>query len=325
MALLPNINVGTSPNDGTGDSIRDAFTIVNENFQLIEAFFPNSNVTNLSANLTSTGISTFNRIDANLIYSSTVGNAGTLYYGNIATVDQPNITSLGNLTSLQAQGTVQFDSTFAVNSDSNFNGNVNTQANLNLNGSFNVAPSYTVANTYSATLSDYLIVVNVSAYGNTSVTLPNANVAVNKVYQVLYWDPNDSTSDNPVPGTGNISANTDSNIVLGSGTVFETELDGNSILYIDGTFIGNVDSITSNTELVLEANADSNIANVTFEPFTYGNVLETNTGAAVQVGAVPGGGNVFISGNSSAEVVELSDIDRSCEVISLGDYWYRIR
>jgi hypothetical protein len=56
MALLPNINVGSSPNDGTGSSLRDAFTIVNENFQLIEAFFPNSDVANLTANITSTGI-----------------------------------------------------------------------------------------------------------------------------------------------------------------------------------------------------------------------------------------------------------------------------
>lgn len=325
MALLPNINVGTSPNDGTGDSIRDAFTIVNENFQLIEAFFPNSDVANLTANITSTGISTFEQLDANVINVQTLGNAGTLITGNVVTAAQPNITSLGNLTSLQAAGTVQFDGTFAVNNDSNFNGNVNTQANLNINGSYNVPPSFVLSNTYGATSSDYLIVVNVSAYGNTAVTLPNANVVVNKMYKVLYWDPNDSTSDNPITGTGNISANLDSNIVLGSGTLFETELDGNSTLYISGVFIGNVDTVSSNTQLVLDANAASNIANVSFEPFAYGNIFLTNTGARIQVGSTTGGGNVFINGNTSSEVVELTADDPSCEVISLGDYWYRIR
>lgn len=76
MPLLPNINVGSAPNDGTGDSIRNAFIKVNENFQFIESFFPNTDVANLTANITSTGTSTFNIINA-----ATIGNAGAAFTG----------------------------------------------------------------------------------------------------------------------------------------------------------------------------------------------------------------------------------------------------
>jgi hypothetical protein len=89
MALLPNINVGTAPNDGTGDTIRNAFIKVNENFQFIETFFPNTDVANLTANITSTGTSTFNTVNA-----ATVGNAGTTFTG--ATVSAATIGNAGS-------------------------------------------------------------------------------------------------------------------------------------------------------------------------------------------------------------------------------------
>ena len=55
MPLLANINVGSAPNDGTGANLRSAFITVNENFQFIETFFPNTDVANLTANITSAG------------------------------------------------------------------------------------------------------------------------------------------------------------------------------------------------------------------------------------------------------------------------------
>lgn len=33
---LDNINIGLAPDDGTGDKLRDAFSIVNDNFEEIE-------------------------------------------------------------------------------------------------------------------------------------------------------------------------------------------------------------------------------------------------------------------------------------------------
>ena len=121
MPLLANINVGSSPNDGTGDSIRDSFIIVNENFQFVESFFPNTDVISLTANITSTGNSAFNNltitgtttsagnISANYLSgngsqltSVTAVSSGTATFvtGNA----QANITSVGTLTSLTVTG-----------------------------------------------------------------------------------------------------------------------------------------------------------------------------------------------------------------------------
>ena len=121
MPLLANINVGSAPNDGTGDSIRDSFIIVNENFQFVESFFPNTSVISLTANITSTGNSAFN----NLTITGTTTSAGNIsanyLFGNgsqltsVAAVTsgtatfvtgnaQANITSVGTLTSLNLTG-----------------------------------------------------------------------------------------------------------------------------------------------------------------------------------------------------------------------------
>ena len=121
MPLLANINVGSSPNDGTGDSIRDSFIIVNENFQFVESFFPNTSVISLTANITSTGNSAFNNItitgtttssgniSANYLsgngsqltsVAATTSGTATFVTGNA----QANITSVGTLTSLNLTG-----------------------------------------------------------------------------------------------------------------------------------------------------------------------------------------------------------------------------
>jgi hypothetical protein len=131
MPLLANINVGSAPNDGTGANLRSAFTTVNENFQFVEAFFPNTSNIALTANIDSTGTSTFNNVtvsnltvsnnfivgtlpgltlSGNLIGTSiqaaTIGNAGSSLTGTLATAAQPNITSIGTLTSLGLSGTL---------------------------------------------------------------------------------------------------------------------------------------------------------------------------------------------------------------------------
>ena len=121
MPLLANINVGSSPNDGTGNSIRDSFIIVNENFQFVESFFPNTSVISLTANITSTGNSAFNNItitgtttssgniSANYLsgngsqltsVAATTSGTATFVTGNA----QANITSVGTLTSLNLTG-----------------------------------------------------------------------------------------------------------------------------------------------------------------------------------------------------------------------------
>ena len=121
MPLLANINVGSAPNDGTGNSIRDSFIIVNENFQFVESFFPNTGNIDLTANITSTGNSVFNNltitgtttssgnISANYLFgngsqltsvAATTSGTATFVTGNA----QANITSVGTLTGLTLTG-----------------------------------------------------------------------------------------------------------------------------------------------------------------------------------------------------------------------------
>jgi len=191
MALLPNINIGSSPNDGTGSSLRDAFTIVNENFQLIEAFFPNSDVANLTANITSTGTSTFNIIEAVEVKGATIGNSGASLVGTVSTAAQPNITSLGTLSTLAVTGTL-----------------THTGKDITTITSVNSGP-YTVLDT------DNIIVGNLEASGNVTVTVPNAANNTSRSLTFTVYDPSGAEdlrmSIAVASGTGNIFTTANSN------------------------------------------------------------------------------------------------------------------
>ena len=217
MALLPNINVGSSPNDGTGSSLRDAFTIVNENFQLIEAFFPNSDVANLTANITSTGTSTFNilngatigNVDAAIVgatvSAATIGNSGATLTGTISTAAQTNITSVGTLSALTVTGAL-----------------THTGKNVTTITSVNSGP-YTVLDT------DNIIVGNLEASGNITVTVPNAANNASRSLTFIVYDPTGAEDLRMTiavdSGTGNIftTANTQfSSTDIGSNTGIQT-------------------------------------------------------------------------------------------------------
>ena len=197
MALLPNINIGSSPNDGTGDSLRTAFTIVNENFQLIEAFFPNSEVANLSANISSTGTSTFNVLNGatignvgaaivgSTVSAGTIGNSGATLTGTISTAAQPNITSLGTLSALTVTGT-------------------STHTGKEVHGITSIisGPTYDVVDT------DNIVIGNLTASGNLLVTIPNAANNSGRSLSFTVYDPANSLDKEMIiqvaSGTGNI-------------------------------------------------------------------------------------------------------------------------
>ncbi len=216
MALLPNINVGTSPNDGTGDSIRTSFTTVNENFQLIGTFFPDTDAANLTANVTSTGTSTFNVLEG-----STIGNVGsalvglsvnittvnaTTLTGTISTADQTNITNVGVLSELTVSGTSNFNTGF-VNA---FNG-------LFVAGAIYANITLLPSTLYTIQDSDSTIVANLASLGNSAVVLPNAANSASRTLTMLAYD-NTVSSDlvltiSAGAGEGNIftTANTNFN------------------------------------------------------------------------------------------------------------------
>jgi hypothetical protein len=184
MPLLANINVGSSPNDGTGNSIRDSFIIVNENFQFVESFFPNTSVIGLTANITSTGNSAFNNltitgtttssgnISANYVFgngsqltsvAATTSGTATFVTGNT----QANITSVGILTGLTVTGNLTGSNISAGiigNTSSSLVGTLATPAQTNI--------------TSVGTLSSLTVSGNVN-FGNLTGSALNSSVLSN--------------------------------------------------------------------------------------------------------------------------------------------------
>lgn len=149
MPLLANINVGSAPNDGTGDSIRDSFIIVNENFQFVESFFPNTSQIDLTANITSTGNSAFNNLTITGTTTSTGNISASYLFGNGSQLTavvagtatyvtgnaQSNITSVGTLTGLGVSGGISAGSVFAStigNTGATLVGTLSTGAQTNI-------------------------------------------------------------------------------------------------------------------------------------------------------------------------------------------------
>jgi len=210
MPLLANINVGSAPNDGTGNSIRDSFIIVNENFQFVESFFPNTDVISLNANITSTGNSAFNNltitgtttssgnISANYLsgngsqltsVSATTSGTATFVTGNA----QANITSVGTLTSLNLTGNLTGSNVSAGiigNTSSSLVGTLATPAQTNITSvgtlsTLTVSGEGVFGNLTGSSLNSFVIsnvFVIVQAVNNrftTNVTASNVRFATN--------------------------------------------------------------------------------------------------------------------------------------------------
>lgn len=120
------VYTGAAPNDGTGNSIRDSFTILNENFRWFHGnIWPDQSQNDLTANITSTYISRFNLVQSGEVQSGSFGNtdASSTYLGNVFTASNSFQGRLG------ARG-----GNAAIVSTLSATGNV-TVANLTVNGS----------------------------------------------------------------------------------------------------------------------------------------------------------------------------------------------
>ena len=206
MPLLANINVGSAPNDGTGDSIRDSFITVNENFQFVESFFPNTDVISLTANITSTGNSAFNNLTitgtttsaGNISANYLFGNGSQLTSVNVATSAgtaiyvtgnaQGNITSVGTLTGLLVSGGITADTVFATsigNVGATLVGTLSTAAQTNITSvgnlsNLSVSGTVTSTNVIFGNLTGTItsIISNVYVITQTVTNEFNTNVTV---------------------------------------------------------------------------------------------------------------------------------------------------
>lgn len=155
------IDTGTFPDDGTGDSLRTAFTKVNENFDQIWATgLPNGNVaianTQISANI----------LNANLILA---GNG----IGTIQT-KSPLVPAIGGVydlgTDAQRYRTV-YIGVGGINTQGPLvlNGGINVSGNINSSG--NISAQYFIGNGSQLTGIDATSIRN----GTSSVGIPTAN------------------------------------------------------------------------------------------------------------------------------------------------------
>lgn len=111
MSITSLVQVGSAPNDGSGDTIRNAFSTVNSNFDLLNgAIFTGEKATIISAvsvtggYIISNSYVTANSVQANSFVSAgnlTVQSNGALIYGNVTIVG--NLTVSGSQAASQSQ------------------------------------------------------------------------------------------------------------------------------------------------------------------------------------------------------------------------------
>lgn len=211
MTILANVNVGSSPNDGTGDSLRESFITINENFQQITEIFPNVDVAVITANITSTGTSTFNAIVAGNIQSAQIGNSGASLRGNLTTTAFLTVTGSSTLTNTALTGRVDIYGAVTANI---------------------VTVSTT---TYDITNSDYFIIGNLSAStGGITLYLPYANVSTGRMLTIRKIDPNNASS-----GNVTLEATAGGNILVNENQVFST-------IDVGATYTNQSDTLISN-------------------------------------------------------------------------------
>ena len=182
MSTIETINVGSSPNDGTGDSLRTSFIICNNNFSYLSSIanVTNSSITantitvsgNLTAgNISTTGVLTIANITSNLSgnFDGRVGSV-TPNVGTFTNVTASNLTVNTTITANIVNPITVSVSGQSTLSDTTINGNLVINQ-----GVTNPISGITTSGLYTITSADYIVIANLAATnGNVYATLPNA-------------------------------------------------------------------------------------------------------------------------------------------------------
>jgi hypothetical protein len=155
---IANINIGTSPNDGTGDTLRHGFQIVNNNFSYVSTIIDST-----SGNVTSNYFIGNGSTITSITGANVTGNVASATFaytaGTVTTNAQPNINSLGTLNGLTLSGNI-----------TGTNSNVNL---INING---IKSTVSVA---TGNLSGNANVAMTAEFSRIRYQDVNANVVVN--------------------------------------------------------------------------------------------------------------------------------------------------
>ena len=235
MAIFSNVNVGTAPNDGTGDSLRTSFTKINENFQDILSIWPNVSENEIFANITSKNISYFNLVEAETLSGNTFSSES----GNInVTVSNVNIsggdlTVSGTITSTDAITAPTFNGNIS-GTTAIFTGNISgTSSNLlsinhvvrSPSGSNLDTPINGVSDAYEFVLNTTDSVGSITAFtinaGTTVTATLNATIQAGLERTYMLFNPGPSISNIVLPFYSNrTNINTDTVEITGNTTAF---------------------------------------------------------------------------------------------------------
>lgn len=256
-----NVNVGSVPNDGTGDPLRTSFIKLNENFQYInEKIWPNLLVDppSLTADLVSSYISQFNLIQASQILVTQ--NEGTIT-ANIITANSitANTITNANITT----NTLVADS---------INGRIGTQE-------ANIAYFTNVWANGLGTFSN--ITVNSTIYSNNVITNYLGSAVDTFAYLNTASAGNINVSNILYVG-GNIKGNTFSTVVSNV-RFYQYSAGVNLNANLTGTVTIDLAPLTSNTQIVAMnfGNATANVLTVAYGSIVKGTqrtlIFQNNT------------------------------------------------
>ena len=261
-----NVNIGTAPDSGDGDTIRNAFILVNNNFLVI------SNAMSITgSNVVANGIFTIN--------VSSTGNA-------------LRITQTGAGNSLVVEDETNPDSTpFVVDATGNVGIGVSTSANkLTVNGTSSFLANITVTGALS--VSNLTLTTNSANIGTAVYVVSGGNVGISNTA------PDAKLA---VTGTANVSGN----VIIGGGltsanltTTTNTTTHGTALYIVAG---GNVGISNTAPDAKLAVTGTANISgNVTISSNTLN--LGTSTSAANGYTYLPNGLKLnwgWVSANNS--------------------------
>lgn len=287
---IANINIGTTPNDGTGDSLRTGFSIVNNNFSYVNSILGGAgNVVtgNVTANIITANIGTISNLTATTLIATT-GNITTVnatnITGNIVSASQTYITTVGTLGNLTVSGNVT-------------TGNVTTTNIVFASGFFysnGVAVAAGSTGNISLTASNIAGANSNDGRGTVLNLLPNISQAANGQFLTL-----DATTFPNVSIKAGDTAN--ATLILGQSThgisILSTGSTGNIFINpLSGgitantkifSINGNINLTTSNANISGNGNG-FNLISVQGTNYTVsGNIFDTNTATTVNVAMQP--------------------------------------
>lgn len=257
----------------------------------------NSNITTSTGNITVDGKTGVN-IKANGVDAVTVGSDGDTAFA--ATGGNNSNPDFG------VAGYARFSDALEVD---NIKVDGNAITSINTNGNIDLTPSGTGE-------------VNISKVDIDDGTIDNTTISGGSVSSLVT-----SKGDTSVALSGTVEITSGSKNVTGTTTAFSTELAANDAIEIGGN-VYVVDSITSNTALVLTANASTTAASVTAKKDP--NLFKVQTAAAtdkfvidksgnvdVKTGSLTIGGDLVVNGTTTT--VNSSTISVDDNILSLGD------